>query len=96
MLLRLQEEMEVALGDAARPRLQRLPRECAEADAGGGGPHLGLEDGKRRFADCVLRMTQAFALCCTLPAAVEYREEIAFLQAVRTILTKSDPTKALE
>jgi type I restriction enzyme R subunit len=56
---------------------------------------LGLEDGKRRFADCVLRMTQAFALCCTLPGAAEYREEIAFLQAVRVILTKSDPSKAL-
>jgi hypothetical protein len=27
---------------------------------------LGLEDGKKQFADCVLRMTQAFALCCTL------------------------------
>jgi type I restriction enzyme R subunit len=26
---------------------------------------LGLEDGKKRFADCVLPMTQAFALCCS-------------------------------
>lgn len=56
---------------------------------------LGQDNGKRRFADCVLRMSQAFALCCTLPDAVKYREEIAFFQAVRTILTKSDPTKAL-
>jgi type I restriction enzyme R subunit len=56
---------------------------------------LGLEDGKKRFADCVLRMTQAFALCRTLPAAANHREEIAFFQAVRTILTKSDPSKAL-
>jgi type I restriction enzyme, R subunit len=36
-------------------------------------------------------MTQAFALCCTLPAAAEFREEVAFMQAVRTVLIKRDP-----
>jgi type I restriction enzyme R subunit len=95
MLARLREEMEVAWGmlhglDYSNFRVNALKPMRAAAD------HiLGLENGKRRFADCVLRMTQAFALCCTLPEAAVYRDEIAFFQAVRTILTKSDPTKAL-
>lgn len=94
-LIKLREEMEVAWGmlhgvDYSNFRVNALKPMRAAAD------HiLGLEDGKRRFADCVLRMTQAFALCCTLPGAAEYREEIAFLQAVRVILTKSDPSKTL-
>jgi type I restriction enzyme R subunit len=95
MLLKVQEELEVARGmlhglDYSGFRVNALKPMRAAAD------HiLGLENGKRRFADCVLRMTQAFALCCTLEAAAVHREEIAFLQAVRTILTKNDPTKAL-
>ena len=95
MLAKVQEEMEVARGmlhgvDYSSFRVNALKPMRAAAD------HiLGLEDGKRRFADCVLRMTAAFALCCTLPAAVKYREEIAFMQAVRTILTKRDPTTSL-
>jgi type I restriction enzyme R subunit len=95
MLLKVREEMEVARGmlhglDYSGFRVNALKPMRAAAD------HiLGLEDGKRRFADCVLRMTQAFALCCTLPAAVEYREEIAFMQAVRIILTKRDPVTSL-
>ncbi|HEV2709889.1 MAG TPA: type I restriction endonuclease subunit R [Edaphobacter sp.] len=95
MLAKLQEEMEVAWGllhgvDYSDFRVNALKPMRRAAD------HiLGLEDGKRRFADCVLRMTQAFALCCTLPDAAKHREDIAFFQAVRTILTKSDPTKAL-
>ena len=56
---------------------------------------LGLENGKRRFADCVLRMTQAFALYCTLQDTAVKRDESAFFQAIRTILTKGAPSKAL-
>jgi type I restriction enzyme R subunit len=94
-LIKLREELEVAWGmlhgvDYSDFRVNALKPMRAAADQ-----VLGLEDGKRRFADCVLRMTQAFALCCTLPGAAEYREEIAFLQAVRVILTKSDPSKSL-
>jgi type I restriction enzyme R subunit len=55
----------------------------------------GLEDGKRRFADCVLRMTQASLCAARWKSAMEYREEIAFMQAVRTILTKRDPATSL-
>lgn len=49
---------------------------------------LGLDDGKKRFADTVLAATKAFALCCTLEEALEYRDELAFLQAVKAALTK--------
>jgi type I restriction enzyme R subunit len=49
---------------------------------------LGLEDGKKRFADAVLAASKAFALCCTLDAALTYRDELAFLQAIKAALTK--------
>jgi len=49
---------------------------------------LGLDDGKRRFADNVLAATKAFALCGTLPGALAHRDELAFLQAVKSAITK--------
>jgi type I restriction enzyme R subunit len=42
---------------------------------------LGLEDGKKRFADTALAMSKAFTLCCTLDEAKAVREEVAFFQA---------------
>lgn len=95
LLQGLQAEMENAWGmlhgvDYSGFRVNALKPMRAAAD------HiLGLDDGKRRFADCVLRIMQAFALCCTLPEAAQYRDEIAFFQAVRAILTKRDPTSTL-
>ncbi|MCS3498663.1 type I restriction enzyme R subunit [Bradyrhizobium japonicum] len=53
---------------------------------------LGLDDGKKRFADAVLAASKAFALCCTLDAALAYRDELAFLQAVKAALTKHGGT----
>ena len=50
----------------------------------------GKRDGKRRFADSALAMSKAFSLCCTLDEAKAVREEVAFLQAVKVILTKRD------
>lgn len=49
---------------------------------------LGLDDGKKRFADAVLAASKAFALCCTLDEALEHRDELAFLQALKAALTK--------
>lgn len=49
---------------------------------------LGLDDGKKRFADTVLAASKAFALCCTLDDALAHRDELAFLQAVKAALTK--------
>lgn len=50
------------------------------------------KDGKRRFADATLALSQAFSLCCTLDEAKLVREEVAFMQAVKVILTKRDIT----
>ena len=50
------------------------------------------QDGKRRFADAALAMGQAFSLCCTLNEAKALREEVAFFQAVKVLLTKRDVT----
>lgn len=49
---------------------------------------LGLDDGKKRFADVVLGVTKAFSLCSTLDDAKVYREEIAFFQAVKAVIIK--------
>jgi type I restriction enzyme R subunit len=50
----------------------------------------GSRDGKKRFADIALAMSKAFTLCCTLDDAKAVREEVAFLQGVKVILTKKD------
>jgi type I restriction enzyme, R subunit len=49
---------------------------------------LSQKDGKKRFADCVTGMSQAFALCSTYEDAISYREEVAFLQAIKAVITK--------
>ena len=53
---------------------------------------LGIKDGKKRFADTALAMSKAFTLCCTLDEAKAVREEVAFFQGVKVILTKRDIT----
>jgi len=58
--------------------------------AGAANHVLGLKDGKKRFADTALSMSKAFSLCCTLDEAKAVRDEVAFLQAVKVILTKRD------
>lgn len=58
--------------------------------AGAANHVLGQKDGKKRFADGALQMSKAFSLCCTLDAAKAVREEVAFFQAVKVILTKRD------
>jgi type I restriction enzyme, R subunit len=47
-------------------------------------------DGKKRFADNTLALSKAFSLCCTLDEAKALRDEVAFMQAVKVILTKRD------
>ena len=58
--------------------------------AGAANHVLGQKDGKKRFADTALQMSRAFTLCCTLEEAKAVREEVAFMQAVKVILTKKD------
>jgi type I restriction enzyme R subunit len=58
--------------------------------AGAANHVLRLDDGKKRFADTSLAMSKAFSLCCTLDEARLVREEVAFFQAVKIILTKRE------
>ncbi len=58
--------------------------------AGSANHVLGEKDGKKRFADTTLAMSKAFSLCCTLDEAKAVREEVAFLQAIKVLLTKRD------
>jgi type I restriction enzyme R subunit len=51
---------------------------------------LGIKEGKKRYCDTALAMSKAFTLCCTLDEAKAVREEVAFLQAVKVILTKKE------
>ncbi|WP_283743158.1 type I restriction endonuclease subunit R [Sideroxydans sp. CL21] len=53
---------------------------------------LGLEDGKKRWFDVVLKITKAFSLCGTLDEAIQLREEIAFLQAIKAVIAKATET----
>jgi type I restriction enzyme R subunit len=64
-----------------------------KALAGAANYVLGLEDGKKRFADTAVAMTKAFSLCCTLDEAKAVREEVAFMQGIKVLLTKRDLTK---
>ncbi|MBF0159240.1 MAG: type I restriction endonuclease subunit R [Magnetococcales bacterium] len=61
--------------------------------AGAANHVLGQPDGKKRLADTALAMSKAFTLCCTLDEARAVREEVAFFQAVRVILTKRDSSQ---
>ncbi len=54
---------------------------------------LGIKDGKKRFGDTALAMSKAFTLCCTLDEAKAVRNEVAFFQAVKVLLTKRDISK---
>jgi type I restriction enzyme R subunit len=58
--------------------------------AGAANHVLGLKDGKKRFADTALAMGHAFTLCCTLDEAKAVREEVAFFQGVKVLLTKRE------
>ena len=51
---------------------------------------LANKDGKKRWADHALAMSKAFSLCCTLDEAKAVREEVAFFQAVKVLLTKRE------
>jgi type I restriction enzyme R subunit len=62
--------------------------------AGAANHVLGLGNGKARRQEalcrCALAMSKAFTLCCTLDEAKAVREEVAFMQGVKVILTKKD------
>jgi type I restriction enzyme, R subunit len=49
---------------------------------------LGLDDGKKRYADSMASVTKSYSLCSTLDEAAALREEIAFFSAVRAVIIK--------
>jgi type I restriction enzyme, R subunit len=53
---------------------------------------LGIEDGKKRFADASTALSRAHALVNSQPAAIAHREEVALYHAIRVMLTKTDTT----
>jgi type I restriction enzyme R subunit len=58
---------------------------------------LGLEDGKKRYSDEVLALTKAFSLCGTMSEASKQKEEIAFFQAIKAVIQKSNhPSKGID
>lgn len=50
---------------------------------------LQQEDGKKRFVGAVTELSKAFALAVPHEAALEIRDDIAFFQAIKSVLTKS-------
>jgi len=53
---------------------------------------LGLENGKRRWFDVTLAITKAFSLCGTMDEAINLREEVAFFQAIKSVISKATET----
>lgn len=53
---------------------------------------LGLEDGKKRFVNEVTALGKAFALAIPQDEAMDVKDEVAFLQAVKARLCKFDQT----
>ena len=53
---------------------------------------IGLDDGKKRFADSSAALSKAYALVNSHPTAIANREEVALYQAIRVMLTKGDTT----
>ena len=51
---------------------------------------LGLEDGRKRFCDVILQATSAFALCGGVDEAKLYADQVAFHQAIRAPLIKTE------
>lgn len=91
-LAKLKELMEVARGllhgfDYAAYRTQATGLLLPAANF-----VLGLADGKKRWFDVVLAITKAFSLCGTLDEAMELREEIAFFQAIKSVIAKATET----
>jgi type I restriction enzyme R subunit len=88
-LAKLKELMDVARGllhgfDYAAYRTQAVALLLPAANF-----VLGLEEGKKRWADAVLAITKAFSLCGTLDDAAALREEIAFFQAIKAVIAKA-------
>tara|TARA_B100001057_G_scaffold499736_1_gene611525 strand:+ start:5456 stop:8557 length:3102 start_codon:yes stop_codon:yes gene_type:complete len=68
--------------DFRKKALQLLP-ECIDHV-------LDQEDGRKRYCDTVIVITKSFALCGAMEQAKKYADEVAFHQAIRAPLIKTD------
>ncbi|UGV41923.1 type I restriction endonuclease subunit R [Methanococcoides orientis] len=50
---------------------------------------LGLENGRKRYFDVIVAISKAYSLCGTSDDAMKIREEIAFFQAVKVVISKA-------
>jgi len=89
----LEEKLDILRGMLHGFDYSNFLTEGHKALAGAADHVLGLDDGKKRFADTAVAMTKAFSLCCTLDEARAVRDEVAFMQGVKVLLTKRDITK---
>lgn len=95
-LLILEERIEILRGMMHGFDYSQFRTKAWQLLPGAANHVLGLEDGKKRFADHVLTATKAFALCGGLKEALAFRDELAFFQAVKSAITKhAAPNKAL-
>jgi type I restriction enzyme R subunit len=53
---------------------------------------IGLEDGKKRFADASASLSKSYSLVNSQTSAISHREEVALYQAIRVMLTKGEFT----
>jgi len=53
---------------------------------------IGLEDGKKRFADASAALSKSYSLVNSQTSAIIHREEVALYQAIRVMLTKGEFT----
>jgi len=56
---------------------------------------LGLKDGKKRYAQTVAELSQAFALSVPSLEAMRIRDEVAFFQTVKAFISKFESTGGL-
>lgn len=89
----LEEKLDILRGMLHGFDYSNFLTEGHKALAGAADHVLGLDDGKKRFADTAVAMTKAFSLCCTLDGAKVVRNEVAFMQGVKVLLTKRDIAK---
>lgn len=96
----LMEKIEITRGMLHGFDYQDFETDAYELLPGAADHILGLakdssgRDGKQRFSDYVIAMSRAFALCCTIDEALPYREEVAFYQAIKVVLTKHSTAAA--
>jgi type I restriction enzyme R subunit len=93
-LAKLQELMEVARHQLNGFDYQTYRTQATKLLLPAANHVLGLEEGKKRWADVVLGITKAFSLCGTLDDAALLREEIAFFQAIKAVIAKATTSDA--